>query len=460
MKPELYRWRKFFYAAPVMIVTQSLVALLIILFIYRPHHINWVNTAVLSLFYGVMITISAKVYNEKYLQSLGLSHVGQLWALPGIVKRVEIPKDKELKIALPAYLERRIKLLDKQKNYLPYNTIVFGFMFLISISIHMWLYLVIFGFFLGLGFYLGYSYKKTRDKITDLQIKLGIQPSLSDDEIEKDDNGWKQNTTRVKSSGIILGIVILISVIFIIVSSAHTKSSNITGDQIAANALKNSSSSQQPSVFTFSKYDFKIKLPNKPSATQYYYQPNCNEDTFPYTMYSSSNYNGTQVYTMYVMSWPEQDADFSDMSQSALKPALISFINSDLTGNNATLKTITDEHTFSNGTLAEEAQFTESENGQKVNGYDRVFTIGNFEYDLFAQVSDKSTFDSFANSFQFTGPSDTNMPNDWSNKVDSTCLNLNSNTSSAGDTINSPPDQTSSGTGTGEIPGNATLNLQ
>jgi len=180
--------------------------------------------------------------------------------------------------------------------------------------------------------------------------------------------------------------------------------------------------SQQSSLFTSSQYDFKIQYPGKPTTTTFSFQSACDASPFSSTMYSDSIDSGDEVYTIYATSWPTHDVNFANLSQSALKSTLVTFVNQDMLTNTDKLISTQEVHIFSGKTLAIDAQFL-IPGKTPTYGFDRVFTIGNVQYDLFVQNAYQSDFDNFANSFQFTGTGKIATNTKASGKVNTACIN-------------------------------------
>lgn len=201
----------------------------------------------------------------------------------------------------------------------------------------------------------------------------------------------------------IIGAVVSLLLIALAVSSTSSRNTNNHTPQRNSNTKKHSA--QKSPAFTASKYNFKINFPSDPSVTDEKIEASKdNPVPIPYTSYNSSDNNDSQVYSIVAYNWPKQDVDFPGMSRSDLRKSLTGFVNSDMQEFSGTITNIKDKYIFSGHTLAEEGQFSmPSYYGSASLGYIRVFTVGNFEYDIITTGTDKNAFENFADSFQSTG---------------------------------------------------------
>ena len=431
MKSQSF-WRKILSSTPALVVFQSLVALLIVLLVIKPHHANWTNVAILCVFYGTVATFAVKAYTRKYTQSLGLTSQQQLGELAAAVKAAEVPKDPEIKRALPAYLENRLNSIEKQQKRQPFTAIGLGLFFLLCALERYIAGALLFGFMSAVSVYGYFELKKAESNITALQAKLGVedaQPPMSEAGKKKQ---HELTTSRLKSSGWILGVIVLIGMIAAAASSSNKTDTN----NIATN---HSIKQEEPPVFTSSEHRFTIEFPGKPETTHYTFHSGCNTTPLTATKYISAIVEGndTEIYAVDVFPWPKQDADFANMSESVLRSALYNFINVDLDAYDAKRTDIGKEFSAYGTNLNEEVQFTMPVDGQTMTGYLRVFTIDNVEYDIFGRVPEvnKAAFDNFAGSFEFTGPdSDLRQEHGPNNTVNTACLQRITEQASSDDT--------------------------
>lgn len=212
--------------------------------------------------------------------------------------------------------------------------------------------------------------------------------------------------------GIVAGVCIII---FLLVSffvlELHAPADSKSDDKPP------SSKRQQSGAQYYSSADdkFKIAFPYAVNVQNdtVQFDPGTKQVSFPYRIYSSTNRQDTQVYLVFAYEWPAQNTDFANMDQPTLKATLTSFIKSDLQAYDATIISTEDtqQHILSGHTFAEQAYFSFQSQGHTVYGHIRSFTVGNYEYDIEAQGITESDFDSFADSFEFTGTvSDTLSP--------------------------------------------------
>jgi len=214
-------WRRFFASTPVILVLECLGALVFILVLIRPHPVNWTRLTEICIAWGIVVTIAGKAYAWKYARTLGLSHTRQLFALKESVKTTTLPADKEALHALPAYLQRNLKILEKQKKSSKFNIIFIGVMFLLSLITREIFGIVIFGFFTALSVYINYGPKNSEKRMLALQEKLKKHGIDSSSESKLGEQQWSQSVSYVKNAGWIIGTVLFMLLIVLVLN--HSK---------------------------------------------------------------------------------------------------------------------------------------------------------------------------------------------------------------------------------------------
>jgi len=426
------KWQKIISYTPVAILIQSLSALFIAFFFFRPHRSDWTKAVIFCLFYGVISTVAIKAYVEKYIKSLGLSTKEQSLTLAAAFKKGEIPENPKLKAAMPTFLEKRLQYVERQRKWQPFTFFILSFFFLGSMLGRYWPGALLFGFMTGVSVYGYISLNRTEEKVSMLQVKLGVrkEPIVSE---AKKKLRQERLVSRLKSAAWLVGIVLALVLVL-----PHLHSSNKNKDGANKLATQDSDKQAHPSPFTSSRYDFTIEVPGKPKPSDYSMQSACDSVPFTYTMFSSSVDNNSQVYTMYAIPWPKQDADFVNMSPTALTTALDNFLNEDLQANNATQAGVKKTIPGTDPRLYEEIRFSIPGKGYTTTGYLRVFTEGNTEFDLMAQNTDEGAFENFANSFRYTGPS-VSMPANPNGTMNAACIHQVTDSGSSDTSTTSAP---------------------
>jgi hypothetical protein len=135
-------------------------------------------------------TIAIRIYNEKYLQSLGLAKLEQLWLLADAVKTGTLPVDEQLQHALPAFLTKRIQAIQMARKKFSFNVAVFTLALLGSLIGRNWLFVGYCCVFLAVVIWSTHAMKKTEANIMTLQAKLnalGIKVDVETDALKADD---------------------------------------------------------------------------------------------------------------------------------------------------------------------------------------------------------------------------------------------------------------------------------
>ncbi|HEU4966165.1 MAG TPA: hypothetical protein VFT53_01625 [Candidatus Saccharimonadales bacterium] len=409
-------------AIPTRVAVQSVVALIIIRLIYQPRYFNWLYVLFISIAYGTVSTLVIQLYLDKYAKSLGLSSPWQLRNLADAVKRAEVPTDPTTRNALPAYLERRMRAVEQQRKSSTFAYVLFGFMFVVAIALHNVFEMAVFGLVVVLSVYANSYRKKAASNIKLLQDRLREQNVEISDKVKKESIQWSRGMSRVRRSAWLIGAILLLLALGVVFSARERNAGKYVAPAIGG---VSPTPDVQTTHLASSKYGFTIDFPGKPSENDYSYEPNCNEDPIPYTLYTSALNSNTQINDLYVYAWPIHDGDFAHMSQPALKSALVNFLDSDIVMYGATLvDKVYEKRLPSGGALAEEGQFAENVTGGTVTGYVRVFTIGNLRYDIVSQGISRDDFDQFADSFRYTSRGSVDSPPDNQNgTTDAVCLN-------------------------------------
>lgn len=377
-------------STPFSLLVSCASALLLIEVFIRPVHIHWVAVVLACLAYATGITIFTKLYLKKYALSLGLSKAEQLSGLNVALKTGVLPDDEELLNTMPAYLDRRMRFVSRQRKVLPSNIVIAGILCILGIAERSMLSAATFGLFTAIGTYsYFYGIKKYESRIAHLQTELEHRRIRATVEAVQKNEQWDRTLLRGRRIIWISSTVLILPLVVLVVW--------------AADKQNEWSVTRQSHTFTSSTYNFTIDFPGEPSTSSHMLETTSGKELFPYTVYSSYINSGTQNYCVVVYPWPEQQNDFANMSSSDLKSSLIDFVNQDLRASNAKLVTMNQKQIFSGNTLAEEAKFLrQAQDGSTITGYDRVFTIGNNEYDILAQNSGEAAFEHFADSFHYT----------------------------------------------------------
>ncbi len=188
-------WHKIKTSTPFMFTFLSLTGFLTY-GLFSRNHSNLTVWVLASLAYGAATTVTIKKYVRKNSSSLGLSRDDQLRELAQAVKRKEIPTNKEVRDALPAYLDRQRDFIERQRKFMPLNYVIFGFFFLGSLGSYNVADSVIFGLIILVTIYWDYSYKKRQKNIAALQEELKKRHIKMSGEAKQNNEAWKQAADR------------------------------------------------------------------------------------------------------------------------------------------------------------------------------------------------------------------------------------------------------------------------
>jgi hypothetical protein len=152
-------------------------------------------------------------------------------------------------------------------------------------------------------------------------------------------------------------------------------------------------------TYTSTQYNFKVAFPGTPTTSQK--SKTLDGISANTTFISSSIDNGSQHFEIYASNLP-QIASYDALNTTQKYAALTTGVNSAITVL-LSATAITSSKTTYLGYPAIETQFRTLFKNRNINGYSRVFVIGQSDYLLLSTGAAKTNFLNFANSFKYTG---------------------------------------------------------
>ncbi len=204
----------------------------------------------------------------------------------------------------------------------------------------------------------------------------------------------KHPSLQISTSQAIVFVVLILAGILSIGFKFSSSSNANTSAQ-----SNNATLAQRPALFTASNNNFSINFPGTPTTSSSSQQ--VSGYTVPITTYDSQVNNGSQEYDVYVYNWPSQGFDFSNLSTTDMQTTLKDSASGIIQAVNG--KSVNDVFGNYDGHISLDSQFTTKISGNSYPMYLRVFFVGNNEYGIASLNSSQGDFNSFANSFSYTG---------------------------------------------------------
>ncbi len=113
---NLERRRKIILSAPGMFLLYTVLFGALTAFMGQSNNQrSWVNAVIISIPFGLIMTAVSQRRQRKFNQSTGQTDQKKQWALHDAVKDGIMPTDPDLRTAMPAYLESRLRTARKSR---------------------------------------------------------------------------------------------------------------------------------------------------------------------------------------------------------------------------------------------------------------------------------------------------------------------------------------------------------